>query len=76
MIWLFWAVLWQAAHSHQNDVIFVGPFDMLGGPFGSTRKFPSGGQLLHSFLRSAPAFLMAFVLGILLGWSQLPPVLL
>ena len=31
MIWLFWAVLWQAAHlAIQNDVIFVGPFDMLG----------------------------------------------
>ena len=57
MIWLFWAVLWQAAHlAIQNDVIFVGPFDMLGALWQLLPEVSFWQTLLHSFLRSAPAF--------------------
>ena len=71
MIWLFWAVLWQAAHlAIQNDVIFVGPFDMLGALW----QLLPGSFLLAdaaSFIfKISAGFLMAFVLGILLGWAS------
>ena len=50
MIWLFWAVLWQAAHlAIQNDVIFVGPFDMLGALWQLLPEVSFCQTLLHSF---------------------------
>ena len=71
MIWLFWAVLWQAAHlAIQNDVIFVGPFDMLGALWQLLPEVSFWQTLLHSFFKISAGFLMAFVLGILLGWAS------
>ena len=71
MIWLFWAVLWQAAHlAIQNDVIFVGPFDMLGALWQLLPEVSFWQTLLHSFFKISAVFLMDFVLGILLGWAS------
>lgn len=71
MIWLFWAVLWQAAHlAIQNDVIFVGSFDMLGALWQLLPEVSFWQTLLHSFFKISAGFLMAFVLGILLGWAS------
>lgn len=69
MIWLLWAVLWQAAHlAIQNDVIFVGPFDMLRALIQLLPDSSFWQTLLHSFLKISAGFLLAFILGILLGW--------
>lgn len=71
MIWLFWAVLWQAAHlAIRNDVIFVGPFDMLRALWQLLPEISFWQTLFHSFLRISAGFLMAFFLGIFLGWAS------
>lgn len=69
MIWLFWAALWQAAHLViRNDVIFVGPLDMFRTLMQLLPERSFWQTLLHSFLRISAGFLLAFALGIVLGW--------
>lgn len=71
MIWLFWAALWQAAHLViQNDVIFVGPLDMIRSLADLLPQASFWQTLLHSFFKISAGFLLAFSVGILLGWAS------
>lgn len=68
LIWLFWIAVWQTANLLiHNDIIFVGPLDMvsaLGELIGDGGFWAT---ILNSFARISLGFLGAFALSILLG---------
>lgn len=67
-IWLFWIAVWQTANLLiHNNIIFVGPLDMLSALGGLVGDGTFWGSILNSFARISVGFLGAFVLSILLG---------
>lgn len=67
-IWLFWIAVWQAANLLiHNNIIFVGPLDMLSALAGLVGDASFWGSILNSFARISAGFLGAFILSILLG---------
>ena len=68
LAWLFWIAIWQGANCLiQNDIIFVGPVDVLAALWAQIRDLAFWLTIFHSFLRITLGFLGAFCCGILLG---------
>ena len=68
LIWLFWIAVWQAANMLiHNNIIFVGPMDMILALMELVRNSSFWASIFNSFARISIGFLGAFVLGILLG---------
>ena len=67
LIWLFWIAVWQAANMLiHNNIIFVGPMDMILALMELVRVSSFWASIFNSFARISIGFLGAFVLGILL----------
>ena len=67
-IWLFWIAVWQAANMLiHNNIIFVGPVDMVKALLELVRDSSFWASIFSSFARISLGFLGAFVLSILLG---------
>ena len=68
LIWLFWIAVWQAANLLiHNNIIFVGPLDMIKALAQQTAAPSFWATILNSFARISLGFLGAFFLSILLG---------
>ena len=67
-IWLFWIAVWQTANMLiHNNIIFVGPLDMVKALLELVRDSSFWASIFSSFARISLGFLGAFVLSILLG---------
>ena len=68
LIWLFWIAVWQAANLLiHNNIIFVGPLDMIKALAQQAAAPSFWATILNSFARISLGFLGAFFLSILLG---------
>lgn len=67
-IWLLWIAIWQAANMLiHNNIIFVGPADMVEALLELVHDSSFWASVLHTFAKISIGFLGAFVLSILLG---------
>ena len=67
-IWLFWIAVWQTANILiHNNIIFVGPLDMVKALAEQAADPAFWATILNSFARISLGFLGAFFLSILLG---------
>lgn len=67
-IWLFWLAVWQSASLViDNNILFVGPLEMVSSLWGQLGQPPFWFTILRSFSRISLGFLSAFICGILLG---------
>ena len=65
-IWLFWIAVWQTANMLiHNNIIFVGPLDMVKALLELVRDSSFWASIFSSFARISLGFLGAFVLSIL-----------
>lgn len=68
LVWLFWIAVWQAANLLiHNNIIFVGPLDMIKALAEQAADPSFWTTILNSFARISLGFLGAFFLSILLG---------
>lgn len=68
LVWLFWIAVWQAANLLiHNNIIFVGPLDMIKALAEQVTDSSFWSTILNSFAKISLGFLGAFVLSILLG---------
>ena len=68
LVWLFWIAVWQTANLLiHNNIIFVGPLDMVKALAEQAVDPAFWATILNSFARISLGFLGAFALSILLG---------
>ena len=68
LVWLFWIAVWQTANLLiHNNIIFVGPLDMVKALAEQAADPAFWATILNSFARISLGFLGAFALSILLG---------
>lgn len=68
LIWLFWLLVWQAAHLLiRNSIIFVGPADMVRALYAQLGDPVFWRCILFSFARISLGFFAAFFCAVLLG---------
>lgn len=68
LVWLFWIAVWQTANmAIHNNIIFVGPLDIIVSLIHQAGDISFWLTILHTFTKISLGFLAAFFLSILLG---------